>query len=107
MCIAEAVAAVVESAVPHSCVVHKSQEGYLGIPDHKAQGSKCWEDKSPSLLAVKISGGWGSRRNCQIFRRVCLKVQHRLRTASISPTLGFTTRETFGRALVASRKWVK
>ena len=69
----------VEGAVPHSSVVDKNQEGYLGSELSQIQvtlhspGFQYRKDKSAKLLAVKPSGGCGSGRNCQIFRRLCLK----------------------------------
>ena len=59
-----------EQVVPHPRVVDKNQEGYLRSERSqphirpRSPGFQCQEDKSPQLLALKISGGWGSGRNC-------------------------------------------
>ena len=69
-------AVVAERAVPHSHVVDKNQEGYLGSKSSQPQARahsprfQCWKDKSLKLLVVKTSEGWGGRRNCWIFRRL-------------------------------------
>ena len=50
------------------------QEQGIPAPDQPpSPGFQSQGDKSPYLLAVKTSGGWGSRRNCRIFRRLFLK----------------------------------
>ena len=65
--VAQRVVAVVEWEAPHSRVVDKNWEGYLGsegsLPQTRLHnpGFQCWEDKSPKLIAVKTSGGWGSK----------------------------------------------
>ena len=70
------VEATAEWVVPHPCVVDKNWEGYLGSKRYQPQARshspafQLWEDKSPYLLVIKTSGGWGSRRNCWIFRRL-------------------------------------
>ena len=72
-------AVVVEQQFPHSRVVAKNQEGYLGSEQSQPQARLCspgfqlQEGKASRLLAVKTSGGWGSRRNCWFLRRVCLR----------------------------------
>ena len=81
----------------HSCVVNKNWEAYLGRQQSQPQvrlhnpGFQRQEDKSPLLLAVKTSGGWGGKRNCQIFRKLCLKGLHNLKIDVNPPTLGFST----------------
>ena len=68
--------------------------------DHRAQGSSA-NKKSPELLVVKISGGRGSGRNCQIFRRLQLKGLNGLRMYANPPTLVTTPTATAKRAPVA------
>ena len=78
-----------EWVVPHSCMVDKSQERYLRSEQSQPQArphspeSQHRDDRSPSLLAVETSGGWGGRRNCRIFRRVYLKDWNRLKMYAI------------------------
>ena len=111
----EAVAVVeqAQAVVHHSYIVDKNQEGYLGREQSQPQarphspGFQHQEDKSPKLLAVKIIGGWGSGRNCWIFRKLCLKGPHGLKTYTNPPTLGFNTRAIARRALVTYGEWVK
>ena len=63
--------------------------------------------KLHKLLAVKTSGGWGSRINCWSLRRVHLKGLHGPRTYANPPTLGTTTRATARGGPVTRGKWVK
>ena len=67
-------------------------------PDHTAQGS------STRKINPHNSGGWGSGRNCQIFRKLCLKDLHGLKMYANPPTLGLNTRATTGRATVSYMK---
>ena len=43
-----------------------SEQSQLQVWPH-SPGFQHWEDRSPLHLAVKTSGGWGSRRKCRIF----------------------------------------
>ena len=111
----EVVAAVATAhqaqVVPHSRVVDKNWEGYLGSERSHPQvrvhsiGFQCWEDKNPSLLVVKTSGGWGGGRNCQIVRRLHVKGPHRL--TQTPPPAGFSTSAAAGGAPVTYREKVK
>ena len=113
----EVVAAVATAhqaqVVPHSRVVDKNWEGYLGSERSHPQvrvhsiGFQCWEDKNPSLLVVKTSGGWGGGRNCWIFRKLHLKGLHGLKMYMNPPTLGVNTRARAGRVPVAYGQWMK
>ena len=64
-----------------------------------------WEDKASQLLAVKISGGWGVRSNCQFLWSVHSKGPHGPSTNP--PTLGVITRAAARRASVSCGNWVK
>ena len=62
-----------EWMVPHSHVVDKNWEGYLGSEPSQPQARlhspsfQQWEDKLPLPLTLKTSGGWGGRRGGWIF----------------------------------------
>ena len=90
--------AVEEWAVPWSRELDKNWEGYLRSEQSQPQarlhspGFQHQEDKYLSLLAVKTSGGWRSRRYCGILRRLHLKGPHRLKMYADPAPLGFSTR---------------
>ena len=102
-----------EQVVPHSHVVDKNQEGYLGSEGSQPQarphssGFQHQGDKSPYLLAVKISRNWGGGRNCWTSRRLCLKGRQELRTYTDPSPLEFTTRAIAGRVSVVYMELVK
>ena len=97
--------------VSHAYVVDKKWERYLKSKGSQTQprppspGPQHHEDKFPYLQAVKASGGWGSRRNCQVFRKLHLKGPHGLKMSANLATLGF--RAAAGRVPLVCGEWVK
>ena len=96
-----------ELAVPHSHVVDKNWEGYFRCTGLLAQtrlpsspGFQHLKDNPQNIWMWK-KWALGCGRNCQIIRRLILKVLHRRRIYKDSPPLGFSTRATAGRAQVA------
>ena len=73
-------------------------------PDHSAQGSSVRKISPHNFWLLKTSGGWGSRRNCRILKRLLLKGLQGLRTHPDPPPLGFSTRATVGKVQVGHGK---
>ena len=96
--------------VPHTCVVDKNWEGYLGSEGSQphtsplSPGSKCQEDRSPSALSsgCKASRKWVCGRNCGILRHLLLKGPQWTYIDSLS--LGSSFRAAAWRAPVAYRE---
>ena len=76
-------------------------------PDHTAQGSSTGVIYPYNFWLQKPVGGWGSRKNCWVFRKLQLKDPHSLRMYTNPTTLGFNTRTTAGRAPLTYGEWVK
>ena len=101
-----------KQAVPHPHVVDKYWEGYLGSEGSQPQtrppspGFQYQEGKPPSRLAVKMSGGWDSRRNSRTLRSCLLKDPPTTNLGHTDPPpLGFSTRQTAGRVPAATEKY--
>ena len=62
-------------------------------PGSAAQGSSTGKINPHNVQLQKPVGGWGSGRNCKIFRKLHLKGPHSLKMHANPPTLGFNTRK--------------